>query len=197
MSEVKLKSSLVEIGRILKLFREKTGRLQAPVAESAGISVSMLSQIERGAVSPSIETLLGVCGALGLDVSELFRRLSPQAPVRVTSPRNRIRTEEKGIRYEQLVTSPDPSHPGEMFLLEVEAGTSVGLEGGGHEGVEMGYVLKGRALLTVDGTAYELREGDSVTFASHLPHKLENAGNGLFRAVWTVSPPHKDFLNIN
>jgi transcriptional regulator with XRE-family HTH domain len=47
---------LNQIGRMLKLYREKTGRNQGEIATQAGISISMLSQIERGMVSPSIDT---------------------------------------------------------------------------------------------------------------------------------------------
>ena len=157
----------------------------------------MLSQIERGNVSPSIDTLCQVCSTLDLDVGELFRRLSPARPVRVVSADNRLRSSSApGIRFEQLVASANPAFQAEMFLLEVDAGRQVGISGKGHEGVEMGSVLEGKARLTVDGTEYELRKGDSVSFNSLLPHRLVNAGPGLFRAVWIVLPPHRDYLEM-
>lgn len=196
MIEVRLQSRLGEIGKLLRLFREKTGRSLADVAAGSGISTSMLSQIERAVVSPSIDTLFGVCAALNLDVSELFSRLSPKSPVRVIHPANRLRTQDGGVRYEQLVTSPDPAYPAEMFLLEVGPGKEIGLSGHGHEGAEMGYVLGGRAVMTVENVQYPLTEGDSISFTSHLPHRLANNGDSVFRAVWTVMPPHKDYLDM-
>jgi transcriptional regulator with XRE-family HTH domain len=184
-----------EIGQILKVARERTGRNQSAVAAAADISPSMLSQIERGLVSPSIDTLFAVCASLDLDIAELFRRLSPAKPVRVVSAANRLCSEEDGIRYEQLVWSVSPGHAAEMFLLEIEKGRQAGISGHGHDGVELGSVLCGTATLTVDGTSYALREGDSVSFSSLLPHRLENSGRSVFRAIWTVLPPHRDYLD--
>jgi transcriptional regulator with XRE-family HTH domain len=195
MSEVSLKPDGAEMGRMLRAVRERTGRKQADVAAAARISPSMLSQIERGRVSPSIETLLELCRVLEFNVSELFRRLSPGRPVRIVRPENRLRSGRRGIRYAQLVNSVDPSHPAEMFLLEVNAGRQLGISGRGHEGVELGSVLSGTARLTVDGVEHTLKEGDSVSFSSRLPHRLVNAGQSVFRAIWTVLPPHHDYLH--
>lgn len=187
---------MVEIGRILRLARERTSRNQSDVAGAARISPSMLSQIERGQVSPSIDTLCAVCTALDLEVAEVFRRVSPTRPVRVVPSRNRMRSESSGgVVYEQLVGSSDAVYGAEMFLLEIPAGQQGGIRGEGHEGVELGSVLSGRAVLTVDTAEYALAEGDSVSFSCHLPHRLVNAGPGAFRAVWVVLPPHRDFLD--
>ena len=186
------------LGRILKAYREKTGRNQGDVASKAGISVSMLSQIERGMVAPSIETLVMVCQVLGLDVSQLFRMVAAdEHPVRIHHSGERLRNEVGGVRYEQLMTSTQGSWQAEMFLLEVAPGTSTTFSGGGHEGVEMGYVLDGQAVLTVDATDYPINKGDSIHFSSHLPHQLRNGGKKIFRAVWSISPPHVDYLGSN
>ena len=171
--------------------------MQADIAHAAGISVSMLSQIERGVVSPSIDTLFSVCEALELEISEVFRHVSSYKPVRVHKNGTRLCTESRGILYEQLVTSLDSSYPAEMFLLHVRPGRQVGLSGRGHEGIEMGYVLKGSAELVVEGAGYCLTKGDSVSYSAHLPHVLKNTGDTVFRAVWSVQPPHTDYLEMD
>lgn len=194
MDTYTLKSPQEQIGRILRTFREKTGRNIAAVASGAHISTSMLSQIERGVVAPSIDTLFLVCQTLGLDIADLFNRLSQRTPIRINHVGQRLTTQGDGARYEQLVSSIDNSHPAEMFLLELPPKHQVGLSGKGHEGVEMGYVLAGSAVLTVDNESHRIHKGDSISFMSQLPHSLINDGAGAFRAVWTVLPPHKDFL---
>ena len=88
-----LKSPVSRIGRMLRAFREKTGRNLSDVAPEAGISVSMLSQIERGVVSPSIETLCLVCQALGFDIADVFSHLSQREPVRIQHDGRRLATE--------------------------------------------------------------------------------------------------------
>ena len=177
----------------MKTYREKTGRNQGDVASKAGISVSMLSQIERGIVAPSIETLMMVCSVLDLDVSQLFKMVAAnENPVRIHHSGERLRNEVGGVHYEQLMTSTQGSWPVEMFLLEVAPGCNTTFSGGGHEGVEMGYVLAGEAVLTVDATDYRISRGDSIHFSSHLPHQLRNRGRSVFKAVWSISPPHVD-----
>lgn len=197
MDKAALKQTVPKLGRILKVFREKTGQNQSDIAAKAGISISMLSQIERGIVSPSIDTLVMVCDSLGLEPSELFKALSSESPVRVHRKNERLKLELDGVLYEQLITSMYAGYQAELFLLEVEPGRGTALSGGGHEGAEMGYVLNGGAVLTIDGKDYVLSEGDSFYFNSHQTHRLFNGGTTVFKAVWSISPPHVDYLKNN
>ncbi|MBN2035841.1 MAG: cupin domain-containing protein [Chitinispirillaceae bacterium] len=194
MAEAKLKSVLPELGRILRLLRENSSRTLDTVATTAGISISMLSQIERGVVSPSIDTLCMVCRALDGDIAGLFSRLAPASPVRIHKAHERLTMKQEGVCYEQLMTSTRPAVPFEMFLLRVEQGRSTMMSGSGHEGTEMGYVMKGRARLIVGNEEYTVSEGDSICFDAHLPHRLYNTGKREFLAIWSISPPHVDYL---
>jgi transcriptional regulator with XRE-family HTH domain len=194
MNKVILKTVLPELGKTLRLFREKSGRKLGDVAPDAGISISMLSQIERGIVAPSIDSLCMVCRALGIDMGELFRLLSPLEPVRIHTGGERLKMENDGVRYEQLMTNQTSAFPAELFCIEVKPGRSTAMSGGGHEGAEMGYVLQGSARLTVGEASYVIKKNDSLCFSAHLPHRLVNTGRKLFRAVWSISPPHVDYL---
>jgi transcriptional regulator with XRE-family HTH domain len=184
------------IGIILRTFREKTGKNQTSIAEQAGISPSMLSQIERGFVSPSIETLLDVCGALGLDSAEVFSRISSDRAPTIYRAGERLKTSREGIRYEQLATLHDSPVSAEMSLIELSPGHRAGPWDRGHEGAEMGYVLEGDAVLEFGDETLTLSRGDSISFNSRIPHRLYNPGPGEFKAVWYVSPPHQDYLNV-
>jgi transcriptional regulator with XRE-family HTH domain len=195
MDTVFIKQVNLRLGKILKTYREKTGRNQGDVASKAGISVSMLSQIERGNVAPSIETLMMISEVLALDISHLFKMIAAdEHPVRIHHAGERLRNEVGGVHYEQLMTNTSGNWQTEMFLLEVAPGCSTNFNGGGHEGVEMGYVLDGEAMLTVDAAEYAICKGDSIQFSSHLSHQLRNKGRKAFRAVWSISPPHVDYL---
>ena len=197
MDKVLLKQIVPKIGQLLKLFREKTGRNQSDIAMVAGISVSMLSQIERGVVSPSIDTLVMVCQALGLEPADLFKMLSTDRPVLIHHQGERLTMVNSGIKYEQLMTSSHGPSQFELFLLEVMPGCKTMLSNEGHQGAEIGYVLKGSALMSVDDVEYLVKEGDSISFNSQLPHQLHNQGKEIFKAVWSISPPHVDYLRID
>jgi transcriptional regulator with XRE-family HTH domain len=65
------------LGQVLRAARGP--RTAASVAAEAGISLDTLRKIERGAISaPAFFTVSALAGALGLDLTELARRLSPQ-----------------------------------------------------------------------------------------------------------------------
>jgi transcriptional regulator with XRE-family HTH domain len=188
------KSLLPQVGQILRVFREKSGHNLSEVANKASISVSMLSQIERGLVSPSIDTLLRVCAALEFDVVDLFRRISRRQNVSIRHQGGRLTTEGPGAVYEQLIRSPEGTVPAELLRIELTSGKTLGMSSEGHEGIEMGYVLAGAAKLTVGLESYDLSAGDSIAFFSHVPHTLTNNGPKSFVAIWSAIPPHRDYL---
>ena len=70
----------VVIGGRLRAMRKAQDLRLKHVAEQAGLSVSMLSQIERGISSPSIRVLRNICHALGVDGAALFDERNGNAP---------------------------------------------------------------------------------------------------------------------
>jgi transcriptional regulator with XRE-family HTH domain len=194
MDTVLLKNIVPKIGMIIKGYREKTRQNQSDIAVKAGISVSMLSQIERGIVAPSIDTLMQVCFAVGLEPADLFKRLSTERPIRIHHPGERLTMNNGGVTYEQLMVSSKGPHQAEMFILTVASGDKTTLSAS-HDGVEMGYVLEGNAILTIDNVDYPVGEGDSVYFNSQLAHQVYNNGAKEFKAVWSISPPHVDYFS--
>jgi transcriptional regulator with XRE-family HTH domain len=194
MDTVLLKKNVPKIGSILKGYREKTRQNQSDIAAKAGISVSMLSQIERGIVAPSIDTLMQVCFAVGLEPADLFKRLSTERPVRIHHPGERLTMANGGVMYEQLMVSSKGPYQAEMFILTVASGDKTNLSAS-HDGIEMGFVLEGKAILTIDNVDYQICEGDSVYFNSQLVHQVYNNGVKEFKAVWSISPPHVDYFS--
>lgn len=62
------------IGDVLREERSTQERTLADVAESAAVSLPYLSEIERGRKEVSSDLLESVCGALEIDVAEVFER---------------------------------------------------------------------------------------------------------------------------
>ncbi len=61
-----------KIGRHIRHMRDERGMKQNHLALKAGISRSELSRIERGRVYPTMRTLQGLCGALGVALGDLL-----------------------------------------------------------------------------------------------------------------------------
>jgi len=62
----------IVLGEKLRILREKAARSISSLAEAAGISVSYLSEIERGNVYPAINTLKRIAAALEVPLSSLI-----------------------------------------------------------------------------------------------------------------------------
>ncbi|MDQ3262986.1 MAG: helix-turn-helix domain-containing protein [Myxococcota bacterium] len=67
------KEELKGLAHRIRSLRERQGLTQEDFARQSGISVSFASLLERGARSPSYETLLQVAAALRISPSDLFR----------------------------------------------------------------------------------------------------------------------------
>src|SRR5688500_14849164 len=66
------------VGAAIRRLRSAQGLTLADVADRAHISQGMLSRLETGAVSPSLETVAAVAAVLGADLPTLFRGLGVQ-----------------------------------------------------------------------------------------------------------------------
>jgi transcriptional regulator with XRE-family HTH domain len=63
------------LGQALRWLRDRRGRKQYEVAETAGITKGMLSAYETGRQRPSLETLEKILGTLGCDLNDLHNAI--------------------------------------------------------------------------------------------------------------------------
>jgi transcriptional regulator with XRE-family HTH domain len=64
------------VGETLRGLRLRQRRTLREVSSSARVSLGYLSEVERGQKEPSSELLAAICGALDVELSELFREVS-------------------------------------------------------------------------------------------------------------------------
>jgi len=64
------------VGETLRGLRLRQQRTLREVSASARVSLGYLSEVERGQKEPSSELLAAICGALDVELSELFREVS-------------------------------------------------------------------------------------------------------------------------
>jgi transcriptional regulator with XRE-family HTH domain len=65
------------LGKNINFYRHRRQFSQADLAEKANISITFLSNIERGNNYPQAETLCNIANALGINVWELFKEKEP------------------------------------------------------------------------------------------------------------------------
>jgi transcriptional regulator with XRE-family HTH domain len=183
-------------GEKIRTIRERRGLTLREVADHAGVSESLVSQIERNRVSPAIDTLLALADALDLDLEYLFSDYRRDRSVKIIRKEERTSFTRPGVLYERLARMEgDPSLqrgvPGgiEAYNITVEPGAKTGSAEYGHPGWELGIVEAGRAELTVGKETYTLEPGDSVSFQADAPHRLANPGEEALRVFWIITPP--------
>lgn len=178
-------------GDKIRKIRERRGMTMKDVATRAGISESMISQIERDRVSPSLDTLLTMAKVLRIDFEYLFQNYKKANEVSIVRAKKRNQVIKGPVRYEQLSRFSDGAqeHTIEAFLLTIESGAEKGDQEYGHPGSELGFVLQGNGKLFYGKEVYELEEGDSLSFRSDNPHRLQNTGDIPLKAVWVITPP--------
>ena len=182
-----------QFGTKLREIREKKGYTLKQVAQSAGVSESLVSQIERNKVSPAIDTLLTLASVLDVNLEYLFEEYNRQKPITIIHEGERRELYEDDVRMEELIKTrqQNSEHSMESYMLTIPVGSSTHRGNYGHIGHEFGVILEGKGIMHYESKQYELREGDSVSFAAGSPHMLENSGDIPLKALWVVTPAQR------
>jgi transcriptional regulator with XRE-family HTH domain len=166
------------VGLRIKALREAMDLSLRDLADRSGVSAPMLSQVERGETSPTLQVAERIAGGLELRLSQLLR-LDEDGAVTVVRRGERRRGRARGHSYE-ILTPPLPGQRAELSRHTLAAGSVTGGPGDPpmHEpgSRETALVESGRVVLHCDGTAHELAAGDCVTFDADLPHHFHNPG---------------------
>ncbi len=193
-----------DLGTRLRQGRVRKGFTVRGLARYIGVSPSLVSQIERGKVMPSVGTLYSITNQLELVVDDLFRDALPDAkgertrtpedapdPVQRSRNRKTIRLAE-GVRWERLTPRPDPEI--EFLFVVYEAGAESCDKDSliRHGGKEYAYMIRGRLGVKVGFGEFELGQGDSITFDAQMPHRLWTVGKKPAEAIWVVYNRHGD-----
>jgi transcriptional regulator with XRE-family HTH domain len=183
-----------QFGGKIRAVRERRSLTLKEVAEKAGVSESLVSQIERNLVAPAIDTLLAIADALEIDFDYLFAGLKRERSIKIVRKDERPKYQiKRGIRYEHLAQVEEQGGI-EAYIITIEAGAKTGNAEYGHPGWELGIVESGTMRLTAGNQTFTCKQGDSVSFRADTPHILSNPGRKPLRVFWVMSPP-KNMVN--
>jgi transcriptional regulator with XRE-family HTH domain len=169
------------IGPRIKALREAMDLSLRDLADRSGVSAPMLSQVERGDTSPTLQVATRIAHGLELRLSQLLR-LDEDGAVSVVraSERRKGPGGKRGHSYE-ILTPPLPGQRAELSRHTLAPRAVTGGPGDPpmHEpgSRETALVETGEVMLACDGQRLELGAGDCVTFDADLPHHFENSSN--------------------
>ena len=168
----------LSVGPRVRTLREAMDLSLRDLAERSGVSAPMLSQVERGETSPTLQVAARIAAGLELRLSQLLR-LDEEGTVSVVRREERRRGGSGGHGYE-ILTPPLPGQRAEVSRHTLAPGAVTGGPGDPpmHEpgSRETAVVETGSVTLLIDGARHDLRTGDCVTFDADLTHHFENHG---------------------
>jgi transcriptional regulator with XRE-family HTH domain len=165
------------IGRVARRIRDELGLTLANVAHQARISPGMLSRLETGRVSPSLETIVALAEVLGIRPALLLQDVgSPESIAQHTPAGQGLEVVRRGTRrghtYQLLAAPRGPRKEFEPFFVTLTDKSEV-FPGFQHPGTEFIYILSGELRYRHGKESYVLKEGDSLTFRGDIAHGPE------------------------
>lgn len=161
------------IGAAIRALRLQRRLTLSEVSAACGLSVSFLSQIERGVSFPSIVSLGAISKALGVPVSRFLDDPDvSDCPVTRAGEQLLIRLAASAVSY-RCLSGTFQGRVIEALINEFPKGHHH--PQACHDGEEFGYVLEGHLVLRIEGKAYSLGPGDSYHFVATRPHGYRTA----------------------
>lgn len=180
------------LGARLRDLRRAADLSLVQLADKSGVSVGMISQIERSLSNPSVRTLERLREALGIPLTSLLegdegypaQNEAPPEFVRRAKDRPHFSVGKGGLQKELL--SPHGDYDIKFMLISFPPHTkSVDILVG--PGEKAGVVLDGEIDLTVSGATERLKAGDSFQFSSELSHRVENTCDEPAQLLWIMN----------
>ncbi len=181
----------------MRELRTQRGLRLEDIAERAGVSKSLVSQVERGLSQCSINTLRRIAAALEVPIAAFFLDASREHNGDVDRSGRRLmvrRGERKGLQvprsrvaYELL--TPDLNRKVEFIWIEYEPGSVTHPEPMSHPGEENAVCVEGSVVVTVDDEEFFLDAGDSISFDSGRLHQVENRLGERAVLISAITPP--------
>lgn len=176
------------VGAALAALRKARDLSLDEVSRQAGVSKSMLSQIERGQANPTVAVVWRLATAFGVPLGELLGDDRPAAPLLATVP----------VHATPLLASPDGkcelrilgpidlAGRFEWYLLTVQPGGA--LDSRAHEpGSREHLTVHGGTLEVCAGAeSARLRAGETARYAVDVPHRIHNPGKTVANALLVV-----------
>ena len=164
------------IHTLIRELRQRRGLTVQQLADLAGFSKGLISQIETEKTVPTIPTLRKISAAFGLSLSELFFMLdNPEGKI-ITGT---VSMEGDGENETEIPPLIDPRDCRGFLpsILRLSPGQTHDFEG--RRGKEFWYVIEGRVEARIGPRKFELTKGGYLLFSTVLKYHAVNSGGDL------------------
>lgn len=158
-----------------KAIREQKKLTLDAAAELTGVSRSMLAQIEKGDVNPTISVLWRIANGYKVSFTSLVERQSDGVTVLRQAEQTPLR-EDDGRYLNYPVFAFNEQTLFETYRIVIEPTGSLSARPHLNGSEEYITVFSGEVEITVAGEAFLLSKGDSLRFCANVPHAYRNVG---------------------
>ncbi|MGR8011840.1 helix-turn-helix domain-containing protein [Streptomyces hypolithicus] len=177
------------LARNLKRWRGERGFTLDALAARAGVSRGMIIQIEQARTNPSVGTTVKLADALGVSITTLLDyEQGRQVQVVPEGQAVRMWSTEAGS-HTTLLVGAEVRGPLELWAWRLMPGDASASDPHPDGTTELLHVTAGELTLLVDGAAYSVPAGASVSFESNVPHAYRNDGDQAVDMTMVVSVP--------
>ncbi|WP_265521505.1 helix-turn-helix domain-containing protein [Oerskovia flava] len=180
-------------GSEIRRTRQRLGLSVEQLADRSGVSLGLVSQLERGQGNPSFQTLTRLADGLGMPLVALLQgaqeRVDPvvRASARTRMPDLDPSDDDPPGMVRELLT-PHLHLPLQVIRTEMPPGFTNESRPFRHLGLECVHVLSGALLVTLGADRHELGPGDSITYECTQAHWWANLADGPTVVLGSVTP---------
>ncbi|CAN5419811.1 helix-turn-helix domain-containing protein [soil metagenome] len=171
---------IVQITNKLKDIRKEKNITLQDLAESAGVTKGMLSQVENNRTIPSLTVFLNIIKSLKIDINDFFQDFNTGKESKVIfKKKEQYHLFEKenaiGFRYQRIMSSTINEYHVDFVLLTLTPDAQ--RSNVQTDAFEFKYILKGNIEYTIGEEIFEMEAGDSIFFDATEPHNPRNTGD--------------------
>ena len=157
----------MNIGSLIRKYRKEKKLTLKTVSLKANVSEGFLSQVENNVSSPSVDTLVSISNAIGVNAGDLLNQIENQERLILIRKEEWIDVDLPHTGFATRRFFPPESRSViDSAILVLEPGKSIPVRKGIKNGQEILCILKGSLELTHQGRKITLSEGDTVHFWS-------------------------------
>ena len=173
----------MKVGEIIAVnvrrLREERNWSQGQLAQQAGTSKVIISQIEKGDANPTINTIWKLAKAFSLPYTSLLE-ISETSAVHVRKCDASEISEDKYHIFSYYPENHERNF--EIYLIEVEPHSEYTSIGHSKKSFEYVMLTQGELTVRVDGKEYELSGDDALRFEAAASHAYVNNGDKTAKA---------------
>jgi XRE family transcriptional regulator, regulator of sulfur utilization len=175
------------VGEQIQRLRGERKMTLDDLSRAAGVSKSMLSEIERDKANPTIAVAWRLTNALGVSLDSLFAPQKAPEAIAVSGPHDIPTLSGHDAKYQLRVWGPiELAGKFEWYELTLQPGGA--LVSNAHEPGTREHltVLHGTIDVEAAGATKRLKTADTARYVADEPHAIRNAGKGEAKALLVV-----------